>query len=217
MGRGTLQVWTKNYTHVSMSRKWPGLVHTQAPVERARTLILRRLHFPSTRFSLQSLTSAFGIDYSFPGEGILFVRSAYFTVRIHFQGSVEGIASGLGNMFEVVVPYIPIFIKFILDEAQNDAMRFKSVSFGNQAMGPSGSDVYRCSDLSSLCWVPSARDLLWDGAGEVMVSRPAVMVPGPVRPVRRQVSSGWERNLTPWARSQGTSLLAPAIQHSLGV
>lgn len=66
-------------------------------------------------------------------------------------------------MFEVVVPYIPIFIKFILDEARNDAMRFKLVSFGNQATGPSGSDVCRCSDLSSLCWIPSARDLLLGG------------------------------------------------------
>lgn len=112
------------------------------------------------------------------------------------------------------MPYIPIFITFILDEAQKDAMRFKLVSFGNQAMGPSGSDVCAAALISAVCaGSPQPGTRSWG----VRVSRPVVTVPGPVHPAGRQASLSQDRNLTPWARSQDTSLLAPANEHCSGV
>lgn len=68
--------------------------------------------------------------------------------------------------------------------------------FRNQDMGPSGFDICHCSNLSSLCWVPSARDLpllppllLWGWHCPIV----AVVGPGHLSPVRRQACSGLKK------------------------
>ena len=74
---------------------------------------------------------------------------------------------GWGACFEVWCPIFLFFKKFYFRQSLSDAMKVKLISFGNQAMGPQGTDIYRCSILSSLCPVPSARAgllLPWGGS-----------------------------------------------------
>lgn len=122
---------------------------------------------------------------------------------------------GWGTCFELWCPIFLFSKKFYFRQSPSDTMKVKLLSFGNQAIGPRGTHCCRCSILSSLYPVFSARaGLLQPWAESVSTllwwshTFWALLEDLPLQ--------AWSRSSTWSARSLETSFVPPTLRDSFG-